>query len=378
MKGLKLKQYLSILIPLGLLVIILLWLGDESIQDIKVKEPEYSQVQVSILNVRPQTADITEHASGITMARWPTKLNAIVSGRVEFINTQLQPGELITKGSVLVRQQNHIYKADLASAQARVANTQLEIARIKNEQYVASKSGKAQSAFGRFEPHLHVANSEYLAAKAAQNLAQQQLKDSQTVAPFDAVILSDHLSPGQWLNTGELQYQIAASIVVDIKVELSAQQWRRLTLQEGGAVSVRTPDDNTWPGKIRYLNPIMDQTTRQRSIVIEVLNPYQADTPLLPDQQVQVTFSGPALVNVIKAPASVITEDGKVWSLTEGKLQLEDIELLEEKADYLLYRYKNQPDQSRQLVLFPLSSMLQGQTVTAVVQTHHPLNKNHE
>lgn len=378
MKGLKLKQYLSILIPLGLLVIILLWLGNDSAQAPGAKQLEPSPVEVSVINVSPQAGDITEHASGITMARWPTNLNAIVSGRVEFINTQLQPGELITKGSVLVRQQNHIYKADLASAQAQVANTQLEIARIKNEQYVASKSGKAQSAFGRFEPHLHAANSEYLAAKAAQDLAQQQLKDSQTVAPFDAVILSDHLSPGQWLNTGELQYQIAASIAVDIKVELSAQQWRRLTLQEGGAVSVRTPDDNTWPGKIRYLNPIMDQTTRQRSIVIEVLNPYQADTPLLPDQQVQVTFSGPALVNVIKAPASVITEDGKVWSLTEGKLQLEDIELLEEKADYLLYRYKNKPDQSRQLVIFPLSSMLQGQTATAVVQTHHPLNKNHE
>ncbi|MGK0445390.1 MAG: RND family efflux transporter MFP subunit [Bermanella sp.] len=378
MKSLKLKQSLSILIPLGLLIMVLLWLSDDSTQAPGAKQLEASPVEVSVIDVSPQASVITEHASGITMARWPTNLNATVSGRVEFINTQLQPGELITKGSVLVRQQNHIYKADLASAQARVANTQLEIARIKNEQYVASKSGKAQSAFGRFEPHLHAANSEYLAAKAAQDLAQQQLKDSQTVAPFDAVILSDHLSPGQWLNTGELQYQIAASIAVDIKVELSAQQWRRLTLQKGGKVSVQTPDAVTWPGKIRYLNPIMDQTTRQRSIVIEVLNPYQADTPLLPDQQVQVTFSGPALVNVIKAPASVITEDGKVWSLTKGKLQLEDIELLEEKADYLLYRYKNQPDQSRQLVLFPLSSMLQGQKATALVQTHHPLNKNHE
>jgi multidrug efflux pump subunit AcrA (membrane-fusion protein) len=378
MKGFRLKQHLSILIPLGLLVLVLLWLDDESIQPPSTKQYEQSKVEVSVINVTPQDGDIIEHASGITMARWPTNLNAIVSGRVEFINTKLQPGTLITKGSVLARQQNPIYKVNLTSANARVANTQLEIARIKNEQYVASKSGNAQSDFGRFEPHLYAANSEFLAAKAAQDLAQQQLKDSQTLAPFDAVILSDHLSPGQWLNTGELQYQIAASIAVDIKVELSAQQWRRLTLQEGGTVSVRTPDDHAWPANIRYLTPIMDQTTRQRSIVVEVLNPYQGNTPLLPDQQVQVTFSGPALVNVIKAPASVITEDGKVWSLIEGKLQLEDIELLEERADYILYRYKNQPDQSRQLVLFPLSSMLQGQTATALVQTHHPLNKNHE
>lgn len=378
MKGLKLKQYLSILIPLGLLALVMLWLDDESNKAASAKHLDQHHIEVSVIEVSPQNGDISEHASGITMTRWPTNLNAIVSGRVEFINTEIQPGELINKGRVLVRQQNYIYKADLATAKARVASAQLEIARIKNEQYVASKSGKAQSAFGRFEPHLHAANSDYIAAKASQNLAQQHLNDSQTLAPFDAVILSVHLSPSQWLNTGDLQYRIAASIAVDITVELSAQQWRRMTLQEGGPVSVKTPDDITWPAKIRYLNPIMDQTTRQRSIVIEVLNPYQGSTPLLPDQQVQVTFSGPALVNVIKAPASVITEDGKVWSLIDDKLQLEDIELLEEKSDYLLYRYQNQPDQTRQLVLFPLSSMLQGQKATARVQTNPIFNENHE
>ena len=175
-----------------------------------------------------------------------------------------------------------------------------------------------------------------------------------------------------------MQYRIAASIAVDIKVELSAQQWRRLTLQKGNAVTVHTPDGVVWPAKIRYLNPIMDQTTRQRSIVLEVLSPYEGDTPLLPDQQVSVTFSGPALSDVVKAPASVITEDGKVWSLTESSLKLENIELLEEKPDYILYRYEEKPSTQRQLVLFPLSSMLQGQQATPLLTTSVSLDQDRE
>lgn len=374
----RLKQYAGVFIAVSILFIVLIWLGDDSKKSDDPGNPEKPNLEVSVIQVIPSTKDITESATGITMARWPTNLNATVSGRVEFINTQLQPGVLITKGTTLVRQQNHIYKADVATAKARIASTELEISRIKNEQYVAAKAGKAQSSFGRFEPHLRAANADYFAAKAAYDLAKQQLADSQTVAPFDAIILSDHISPSQWLNTGELQYRIAASIAVDIKVELSAQQWRRLTLQKGNAVTVRTPDGVVWPAKIRYLNPIMDQTTRQRSIVLEVLNPYEGDTPLLPDQQVSVTFSGPALSDVVKAPASVITEDGKVWSLTESSLKLENIELLEEKPDYILYRYEEQPSTQRQLVLFPLSSMLQGQQASPLLTTSVSLDQDRE
>jgi RND family efflux transporter MFP subunit len=374
----KFKQYAGLIGALGLLIFVLLWLGDKSDQANAAQTLKQQALDVTVIHVAPQTKDISESATGITMARWPTNLNATVAGRVEFINTELHPGKLITKGTTLVRQQNHLYKAEVASAQARLASTELEISRIKNEQYVAAKAGKAQSSFGRFEPHLHAANAEFLAAKAAYNLAQQKLDDSQTIAPFDAVILSDHLSPRQWLNIGDLQYRIAASIAVDIKVELSAQQWRRLTLQEGATVSVRTPDGIDWPATIRYLDPIMDQTTRQRSLVLEVRNPYQGDTPLLPDQQVSVTFVGPALHNVIKAPASVITEDGKVWSLTDGTLQLETIDLLEEKSEYILYRYQQKSDSPRQLVLFPLSSMLQGQKATPLLQAITALDKSHE
>jgi multidrug efflux pump subunit AcrA (membrane-fusion protein) len=108
----------------------------------------------------------------------------------------------------------------------------------------------------------------------------------------------------------------------------------------------------------------MDPVTRQRSVTLKVLDPYRSDPPLLPDQQVKVSFQGPSLANIIKAPASVLTEDGKVWTVQDKTLVLEKVELLNEQPDSLQIRFINQPDTSRLLVLYPLGAMLEGQRVS--------------
>ena len=82
------------------------------------------------------------------------------------------------------------------------------------------------------------------------------------------------------------------------------------------------------------------------------------------NKQVDVVFTGKAQANVVEAPATVMTPDHKVWSVIDNQLVLESVEIIEELPNAIKFRYINSPEKPRTLVLFPLSTMLEGQRVT--------------
>ena len=79
-----------------------------------------------------------------------------------------------------------------------------------------------------------------------------------------------------------------------------------------------------------------------------------------------MVFTVGALDHVVTAPSSVLTEDGKVWTVDDQSLQLEQVEVLEERASSVLFRYLERPTERRLLVQFPLTSFLQGRSVSAI------------
>ncbi|MCG8324419.1 MAG: efflux RND transporter periplasmic adaptor subunit [Thiotrichales bacterium] len=364
----KLKSYLGLLGSTGVFLTVLLWLMSDTESPAALTDPSNQRIQVSVVESIPTTLPIFIEANGITRSRWPTVINATVSGRVLTLMDNIRPGHLVPADSTLVTLQDTQYRAELEAARARVAEAELRLTEMKNRQYVKKAAGAATSSFGRYEPHVKAAKAQLLASKAALAAAQQQLDDTRIIAPFPAVIVTQKVSPGQWINAGEQLFTIASSELLEIKVELSEANWQRIGIPDiNQAVQVFDPAGNGREARVHYLSPVMDPITRQRSVVLEVPLPYQGDAPLLPEQQVKVRFSGKQQQHVVRAPASVLTEDGKVWSVNEGKLNLESIELLDEQTDYILFRYVNQPEKTRQLVRYPLSSMLSGQEAVVLL-----------
>ena len=358
-----------ILAALGFCLVVL-WMLDDSRRTEPLADAAPPVLPVTVVAVQPGTAEIGLDAIGISRARWPVAVTATVSGHVEFVHERLVPGQLIDAGTVLVRIEDRRFRSDLARAQAGVADAELQLAQMQNERHVARELGKTRSAFGRREPHVAAAQAQLQAAMALVETAERRLADTEIAAPFDAMLLGEQVSPGQYINAGDELFYIASSASLDVEVELSADQWRRLGhLNSETWIEVSTPRGRIWDAKLRYLNPVMDATTRQRSLVLEVEEPYRGSGPLLPEQQVDVRFPGPELTNVVRAPASALTEDGRVWTVFEGRLVLEAIELLDETPDQIFFRYRQFPGHERQLVQFPLGTMLSGQRVSTQFDT---------
>lgn len=349
----------------SLFVIVVFWLlfGSKSRQN---QQPEkYTLPPVTVVRAIPINRQIKVSVTGITTAQWLTDITASVNGRVIEIISDSQPGSLIEKGKILVKLLNTSYQSELELTKAHISEAKLKIEEIKNKQYVIKKMGKVKSSYGRLDPHLKVAKVNLSAAQATMKTAKQQLIDTQITAPFPAIIISEHVSPGQWVNSMDVLFKIASSQSIDIKVELSSDTWKTLkNISKDQPASIISASDHKWLAKVRYLSPIMDPITRQRGLMLEVLNPYNDIHPLLADQQVKVIFPGTIQSNVINAPASVLTQDGKVWSIINNTLQLESIKLLDEHPEYILYQYIKEPQKPRYLVRFPLSSMLDGQKVS--------------
>ena len=322
-----------------------------------------AELPVSVLEVHPGDATVAYKTTGITRPRWPTEVVAAVDGRIAKLDENLVPGSLLAEGATLVRLLDTAYRSEFETAQSRVAAAELELARLRREQTVLKKD--ALTAFGRREPHIAAAEAELDAAKAMRESARQRLNDTHVTTPFPAIVVERLVSPGQWVASGDVLFRLAASDSVDVEVELSAPTWQQLgDITNGIDAAITAPSRRQWAASLRYLKPTMNPTTRQRSLVLKVTEPYRAKPPLLPDQQVEISFRRPPMAQVVSAPASVLTEDGKVWTVIDNKLILEDVSLLSEQRDRVLLRFSERPEHNRLLVRYPLSIMLEGQRVS--------------
>ncbi len=365
--NLILNSYWKYLI-VGLFTLVFIWLLSDVNKEIKMIEEQSSQFKVTAVEVIPIDGRVEIKAIGISSARWQTDVVASVSGRVINLPDNTKPGNLLSSGELLTQLKDSFYLSEQKSALARIAQTELALAKIENEQLVIKRvaNGKSKTPFAQFEPHLKSAKADLDAARASYAHSFSQLKETQIKTPYDAIILERKVTPGQWVNSGERIFLIAENTKIDIKIGLSASAWKRLgTLSDKTKVKAIAPDGKEWIATLNYLSPTMDSITMQRNITLEVSNPYSSEKPLLSGQQVEVIFEGPMQSNMVYAPASVLTEDGKVWSINSGLLILEDIELLDEQAEYVSFRYHKRPTKKRLLVRYPLSSMLVGQKVIA-------------
>ena len=363
----SIKKKIPIALAVLLFASVLLALGFLPENSLPPQEETSSAQVVTILKSTPTSQQLTVSTIGITQSRWQTELKATTNGNLTEFNTEIEPGSLIKKGEFLTQiDPTHIY-AEVEQAKSHLASTQLKLEREKHEQTVAKRilTRNVSTAFARREPQVAAAAAEVHHAEQALSSVRQRLIESRVVAPFDAVVLKRFASPAQHVEVGTPLYTIASSQSIDIEVSLSERLWQRLGGRiDPNQISVVDRDNNTWPVKLRYIAPEFDTATRQRQLVLAVEKPFQQPNVLLPMQQVKIVFNITPSAPVHRLPISVLTLDGTVWCIDkENKLVLEPIVQLNEDGNEVWFQFVKQPEQSRNVIKYPLQTMLPGSIV---------------
>ncbi|KZN58750.1 hypothetical protein N473_04765 [Pseudoalteromonas luteoviolacea CPMOR-1] len=309
---------------------------------------------------------------GNTRARFVTQLKVTSDGQLAWLDQQLEPGTLIEQNTPLAKLDVTHLHSELAQANSRVVHAELELERQLHEQSVALSmlSTKNQSRFAKREPQVAAAKSDLAQAKQALKSSQKRLQEANIIAPFDAVILSRLVSPNDLLTAGQALFEVAASDSMDVVVPVSEPLWQKFhpqLLSQQIRINVTDRAGNTWPAALRYVAPNVDLTTRQRQLVLNVVNPYAHVSPLLPNQPVQVSVSFSEPLMSYQVPQSAVTRDGYVWTLSENNtLQKEAVEVLSHNEEHVHIRFNTETLNTKQVVVYPLLSMIAGTQVSAI------------
>ncbi|AIW16891.1 efflux RND transporter periplasmic adaptor subunit [Vibrio tubiashii] len=360
----KVKSILAVALGVSAIFAALVMVDYLEPQPTPIKEKAELKAPVSIIEVTPQAHKSSLTLLATTTARWPIQLKASSTAQLAWLDSQLEPGMTVSKGDLLAKLETSALASNLAQAKSQVTQAELNLKQAKHEQTVALKmlSAKTSSPFARREPQVAAAKAELDRAQQALQSANKLLSEANIVAPFDAIILRRMISPGEWLESGQVLFELAASDSVDVALPVSDLHWQKVQgALSKPEISVSNRAGQHWPAKVRYVAPQADANTRQRQVVLAVSEPYAEKEKLLPNQQVKVEVSLGNQQSIVTLPLSALTRDGFVWTLdNQDRLQKEWVTLVGQQQDQVFVRFDKQSEQSRRVVVYPLISMLVG------------------
>lgn len=294
--------------------------------------------------------------TGIVLPRQEINVIPQVSGRVVEVAPGLVAGGFFRQGEVLFRLDAADYRLDVDRARAAAARAEYELATVEGQAHIAREEwerlaladGGDPNPLVVYEPQLKNARAALLSARAA--LAQAELDLERTVlrAPFNALVRSESLDLGQYLNAGAPVAVLAGTDQVELVVPLPLQdlEWlqipRRGEAAAGAAATVRlagADGRHEWPGRVVRSLGDVDPQGRMFRVVVEVADPYGLKSrrdgrpELAIGSFVEVSLQGRTLPDVAVLPTSALRDGGTVWIMNDAHLKIRPVEVLRQTRD---------------------------------------------
>ncbi|MEM5388899.1 efflux RND transporter periplasmic adaptor subunit [Paraburkholderia phymatum] len=203
-------------------------------------------------------------------------------------------GQEVKAGQVLVRLNDDSDRAQLASLQAAAELAQTVYKRDK-AQFDIQAIAKAQLD----------ADAADLKSKKAQVDQQAALVDKKTIrAPFAGRVGITTVNPGQYINPGDAIVTLQAIDPIYADFYLPQQQLGQLQVGQAIVVDTNAFSNRTFDGKIRSINPRVDNTTRNVQIEATVDN---RERKLLPGMYANVKIDAGTVQRYLTLPQTAIT-----------------------------------------------------------------------
>jgi RND family efflux transporter MFP subunit len=331
---------------------------------------------VTVINAVPSTYQAYVSGHGEAKAHWALTLKAQVKGEITNMSEQFATGNLVKKDQVLAQIDNTEYLQAVASAKATLADAKLA---LQEEQDLGGQAKREWQRSGVTQApssplvfrtlQLEAAQATADNAQYALQTAQRDEKNTRLSAPFDAVILSRDIDLGTYVSIGDTLATLNSTDKVEITVPLSLNQWQNLASDKSGEVTLSdVTTQNQWQGYIARFEQHLDDSSRQRSVVVALDKPFEQATPLLPGTFLAVQIAGKALNNVIKLPASAVSQDGLIWYVNEqNSLVSIKANKVFERGDYV-YISPIEGQANLRVVARPLVSYLNEMLVNPIVE----------
>jgi multidrug efflux system membrane fusion protein len=319
-----LSRHLFALIPLGTLLLAPACSGTQGAGS--GRPPRQAlRVRVAPVAVRDVTHQIK--ALGSLEAQDMVQVTAQVEGVAT--DVRFREGDRVTPRSVLLRIDPDRFKVEAERARALEQQAQAELERsqadLARREALATSQLLSTEELTRSRGETNRLSAAVDVAKAASEIALQDLRRSEVRPPITGVINTRTVDTGQFVRAGTVLATIVDVSRLRLRFKLS--EGESLRAHEGGAVGFRVapvgPRDFT--ARIYHVGRVADPTTRQ----VEVLAWVDPDPELKPGFFAEVTLTGETSKDAIVVPESAIqaSEQGFVtYVVKDGKAKLRPIQ----------------------------------------------------
>lgn len=317
------------------------------------------QVKVATSEARKLAMTVT--APGTLAADEQATLSFKVAGRVSEIKVDL--GTQVRKGQVIARLETTEFKVRLEQAEAalqqarvrlglppqgdddriqtentalvRQARAVLEEAKSNRERTIqlVNQGIQSKAELDRVESAFKVAESRYqdaieevrnrqavlLQRRSELAIAQQQLVETTSYAPFDGAVRERRASLGEYLNSGAPVVTLVRLHPLRLRVEVPEREARGIRIGQPVRVLVEGDEREAYSGRVARLSPAFLEESRTLIIEAEVDN---QSGRLRPGSFAKAEIHTTTTSDVVMVPASaIVTFAGiqKIYSIKDGR-----------------------------------------------------------
>ncbi len=251
-------------------------------------------------------------ASGPVSAWEEMQLGVEISGvRVTALNVDV--GQSVKKGQVLLELDHRTLDSDLRQAQASAAEADAGVAlaqaNLNRGQALVKDRLISASAFDELRAGLVQATARQATARAQRDGVQLRRDFASLRAPDDGIISKRLVQPGQVVAAGTELLRLIRQGRLEWRAELAEAELARV--QKGATVAI-TGNGTTVKGRVRAVSPGVDATARTGTIYVDLPDPGALKVGTFVEGRI-VTSAARALM----VPASAIVQrDGYNYVFT--------------------------------------------------------------
>jgi len=345
--------------------------------EIEVVTPEPQPLVVRTIEAQPERVRLTVDSQGEVNAEYMIDFASEVQGSIKKVARAFVNGGYFKAGDVLIEIDTTDYELTRVRAEARVAE-QIEALEIEKSE----ASLAAEGLFPLREAQVASAEARVRSARADLAQAEADLKRTRITAPFDGRVLFTQVDLGQNISKGQMLGRLYSTDIAEIRLPLTDQQLRYLTLPFGA----RPTDDELdtpvtlratvggrqveWRGQLHRMEGAVDPDNRVWYAVARIEDPYglnhpEQTTPLAVGLFVEAEIEGRSVDNVYRLPRSALRNNNNVLIAdADNRLRRRTVEVL--RTDFKSVLISDGLDAGDRVCVSPVEAFIDGLLVKIV------------
>jgi len=298
----------------------------------KLRDEEEFAPLVNSIIVEPETRRIEITGSGAVRSQVEVQVVPQVQGRVDWLSPVMRPGGAFLKDEALFRIEAKDFELEVQRRRAEVASAQTNLQLEEAEGRAASREweeitpGEPVPSLVARKPQIRDRRAALTSAQAQLASAQLDLDRTNFTLPFNGRIVSSNVELGQFMAAGQSYGTVYSLDGLEVSVPLADKdlKWLQpLTDIEAIITTSYLGIDREIRAQATRVSAQLDAQTRFASVIVSLgENSAVGDAlPLVPGVFVSVTFLGPELANLVAVPTAAVQENGKIWTIVEGRLK---------------------------------------------------------